>query len=822
MAISFTRPDPSSPSSVASASFTTARKGFEPAEVREFLRMVAAELARLQERERFLERELRTAQRSTSPTSVALDEDLVTKMLGEEAARILHTARDAASNIKIRSEEGAARLLREATDEAQRLREEAEIEAARRRSDATADAEAELEMAKQQGRDMVNEARAYRERVLNELARRREIARQQIEQLVHGRDRLLQAFERSRLVAVDVMAELTPLGEPSEYVNLSPTTGPVPLMVPNMPRPPERATTRSPEPVTRAVDASPADVDDTVPLTVAPVVPLVESTRVVEHEGDADSETAGVDDTVTIFVDPEFEAERRAAELAADELEPDEPVDESVDETDTSVDAPDHAALADVADVADGPDDRVVQLDITHHDPATTDAGDDREPAPVVALFAGETDRRTDGRRTDLEQVDVELVHVESVGVDEIEAEIEIEVEIEAIVVDETDETDETDEVVEVVDFGGAADTSAVLADSTNVDDAAAASPANEHPATDGPAPDPDATTVLARTSADDLFARLRAARAASVAERAVATAAREAEAAEAAEEASTVSTVSSVSGTTTGARATGDRGRSSERVQVPSAGVEVVDVVLGDDSVFATTPTAPVPYVAAADSPFARRDEALTPLITAAARKLKRVLADEQNEVLHALRRKEPVRDLVSMLATEREQAERYGSAIAGELTAAAVAGATSMGMDTSAATRQVKSARATAGATEVLVTEVVQPLRERLARCVGDADGDNTELASLVRLAYREWKNQRIDEHLDDVARTAFGRGALAGVAPGTAIRWVVDPAGQACADAEDNALGGAVSAGECFPTDHRCAPAHNGCRCMIAPAD
>ena len=131
-------------------------------------------------------------------------------------------------------------MLREATDEAQRLREEAEVEAARRRQDASADAESELVMAKQQGREMVNEARAYRERVLSELARRRELARQQIEQLMHGRDRLLQAFERSRLVAVDVMAELTPLGEPTEYVNLAPTTGPVPLMVPNQ-RPADEA-----------------------------------------------------------------------------------------------------------------------------------------------------------------------------------------------------------------------------------------------------------------------------------------------------------------------------------------------------------------------------------------------------------------------------------------------------------------------------------------------------------------------------------------------------------------------------------------------------
>src|SRR3954451_6801391 len=233
MAISFSRPDPSSPASVSAAQFQTARRGFDQGEVRDFLRMVAAELARLQERERYLERELRTAQQVSGGGVSGMDDETATRLLGEEAARILQTAREAASQIRVRAEEGSARLLREATDEAQRQREEAEIEAARRRQEASADAEAEVNMAKQQGRDMVNEARAYRERVLSELARRRELARQQIEQLIHGRDRLLQAFERSRIAAVEVMAELTPLGEPSEYVNLTPTTGPVPMMVPS-------------------------------------------------------------------------------------------------------------------------------------------------------------------------------------------------------------------------------------------------------------------------------------------------------------------------------------------------------------------------------------------------------------------------------------------------------------------------------------------------------------------------------------------------------------------------------------------------------------
>ena len=76
-------------------------------------------------------------------------------MLGEEAARILTTARESGAVIKARAEEGAGRLLRRPPTRPQRLRQDADLEAARRRSDAAADAEAELSMAKQQGREMV-------------------------------------------------------------------------------------------------------------------------------------------------------------------------------------------------------------------------------------------------------------------------------------------------------------------------------------------------------------------------------------------------------------------------------------------------------------------------------------------------------------------------------------------------------------------------------------------------------------------------------------------------------------------------------------------
>jgi hypothetical protein len=111
---------------------------------------------------------------------------------------------------------------------------------------------------------------------------------------------------------------------------------------------------------------------------------------------------------------------------------------------------------------------------------------------------------------------------------------------------------------------------------------------------------------------------------------------------------------------------------------------------------------------------------------------------------------------------------------------------------------------------------------LRERLQRCVEDGDGDNDAVTKRARAVYREWKTQRIDEQLDDVFRVAYGRGACDAIEPGTPVTWIVDPAGPACPDAEDNSLAGTVTLGEGFPTGHTCAPAHAGCRCLLALVD
>jgi len=472
--------------------------------------------------------------------------------------------------------------------------------------------------------------------------------------LMHGRDRLLQAFERSRLVAVDVMAELTPLGEPSEYVNLSPTTGPVPLMVPNQ-RPPR-------------------DSGDVVGETEA-------TSAATEIEAEVEAE-AGV------AVEPE--AEREAEAEAAAEVEPPS---------------------------------TVVLMREMHEVHQHDERDDARKAAPVVALFGGDDDT------------------------------------------DDSDDFERSD---------------------------------------DGP-----------RASVDDLFARLRAARAEAVVERA-----------QHGEADSESTDETDVTDETAGSDETAGTIEVFEVVET----VEVVDA-MGDTTmltiveelaVFQPTPEAPLVEEALDNSAFGQRDASLTPIIVASARKLKRVLADEQNEILHTLRRNEPVRNIDTMLPWQTEQASRYAAAVQPELEKAALIGAASIdGGSTKEHRADITRAGATKAAVEALTTTIVAPLRDRLERAVAEAEGDNSELATMVRGIYREWKTQRIDEHLDDVARAAFGRGALAAVVPGTHVCWMVDPNGPACPDAEDNALAGEVPAGQPFPTGHTGAPAHEGCRCMLALA-
>jgi hypothetical protein len=206
-------------------------------------------------------------------------------------------------------------------------------------------------------------------------------------------------------------------------------------------------------------------------------------------------------------------------------------------------------------------------------------------------------------------------------------------------------------------------------------------------------------------------------------------------------------------------------------------------------------------------------RDDSLETVEHDLSRRLKRVLADEQNEVLDTLRRHKPS-SLDDLLPGGSDaHVARYADAAVEGLSTAAAWGAASVDgePDGSYAALAAELGRA-----------VVVPLRERIDRSFTAAAGDVDDVTGRLRALYREWKGHHIGAAAQHYAVAAYARGAYEGVPDGTPVRWLVDRSGDACPDADDNALADSVCKGDVFPTGDRCPPAHPGCRCMVVPLD
>ncbi len=620
MAISFSRPDPSSPAAVGSAQFNVSRKGYDQGEVRDFLRMVSAELARLQEREKFLESEMRAMQTRGLSDPGVLDEATVTALLGEETARVLTVAREAAQQMRDRAAETAERIVREASAEVARLREQAEIESSRRRSDAATDSESEIELAKQQGREMVNEARAYREKLLNELAVRRELARQQIEELIRSRDRLKAAFERASLAASGVVGDLTDFDEAAEEFQQA-----VPVVI------------------------------ETKPISV------------IEPRNDSPTNVLPFD--------------REKFEDDASELVTEPEILEPVVEAENIV-----PVIQDSAPT------------IADEQPAESDDG---HRAKIVQMF-GRTSRRLHPS-TETPEVDQTAPTVPEAKTPEVK----------------------TPELIKKIE--------------------------------------------PKKSSVDDLFAKLRQAGAENVA--------------------SSVKTVKDSSHKTT---------------ETPKKAVEPPKPIEPDLKMFE------------------RRDSALIAVDEMLVKKLKRVLADEENAMLNYLQSKKAQVALEKVLPSFENQLQIFVEATSKELIEAAMSGAQSLSKSLKSDLRKkISNATVMQVLSKKLADDIVYPLRERIQKCVESSDGSASEMSSLIRSTYREWKMKQVDKIVGDISRLAYSRGAYLVLETGVKVCWMVDPNGPPCADAEDNSLAGEVNCGEKFPTGDEHPVIHAGCKCLVVPS-
>jgi cell division septum initiation protein DivIVA len=204
-------------------------------------------------------------------------------------------------------------------------------------------------------------------------------------------------------------------------------------------------------------------------------------------------------------------------------------------------------------------------------------------------------------------------------------------------------------------------------------------------------------------------------------------------------------------------------------------------------------------------DAVIARRDELLGPVTMVVSRTVKRALGDDQNRLLDRIR-SAPSLSGDELLGPESEHLAVFESAVRGQLGEAFAAGATFGGAG-SGVPDDGTVEQSTTGLAHVLVT--------MLRRQIRDGGGD---IGDRVSGAYREWRGERVERVAGDYATQAFSAGVVA-AGDDRKLRWVVTSA-TGCSDCEDNALAGAVSATEAFPTGHAHPPAHSGCRCLVAP--
>ncbi len=790
---------------IARRHFSPARKGYDPAEVRGYLHELSDLVARLQRAEGH---QLERAERAEARAELAeqLDQHRLIELLGEETARVLDAARQAASDIRTKAQESAARMVGDAQEEAHKVVEQAEHDGALRKvqilaeadairrdaesalergraagqalvdemrrhaeserermlaegEQARADAEVEAERvrvaARDEARELVGEAEVVRERMLGDLARRRRSAREQLERLNAARERLLAAYEVVRRTVDEATTELT-------------------VALPEAKAASELALRRvidEPEPTADELEAE---------LAVARMAGLVDDDAGERDERDVARLDALID-----------------GRLEVDDLHLGDVAEGRVSgpaDGPSSEDAPGRRGTA----TGTGPGERwrrfrrrlsegqggdavqAVQPSTSISEPAGPAAGATTDVLGVDAADAAEGEASADSGDTD--EADVLADAFESGETDALDP--------------ETGDDDGGDSAA----VGSGTATGAETRD----DDVAHGEAGNDDVAGGASGPADDEHEDVA-----ELFARLKAGRSDSAGPLPDAQSAGGASG-ETADGGVAVAVADSAAGAGShlavvpplasldDARA--DAAERSEEAVAEAAG-DTLDLE-ADPHTKAPDPDAEV---------LAARDDALEPVERVLGRRLKRVLADEQNEVFDLLRRDKPV-SIDDVVPGPTEHAHRYASAALADLGTAAAHGAASV---------HGEVAGSCAALADELGQSLIEPMRERITRSFDECDGDLEEVTERLRSLYREWKGQRIGEAVRHYTAAAYAFGVYEAAPAGGPLRWLVDRTGESCPDADDNALAGDVSKGEAFPTGVRCSPAHPGCRCLVVPA-
>ena len=800
--------------------FSRARKGYEPSEVRATLVQTAAELRRLRAERGRLSDELAAARAETervrrqaeSAPVVLPDDAELTRVLGEEMVKLLDDARTTAAGIAERAEEAAQGARSAAEAEAAERLEGLDEELAERRAEAEADereilerannvlaerteladeaaaelkaqAEAELAEARQaarehieagkdegafsgtvlvgleidEGRRLVVEAKTFRERILRDLAGRRKLARKQLESMRAAQERLLGAFTACAVAVESATGELH---------------------------------TALPEAKMAADDAAKRVTDDIEDVVVAmeaaiatgelPAVVLGEIGR-----PDLSGRTALTSAALPVRHD-EAELPSGVAE-AADDDGTIEPQDES--------DGVEASANEDDIDHPTGAEDSAGSAD-----DAETDGTANGEPLDEVTT--GE--HPMVGSELEWTSLDVADLLDESDGAEMSAAESPSAPtgrEHLRLVAGSTPPPAESDEEPNSAE-PAASDAEAAggvgrAADAVQTDGGAVAvvdDPADIEGAVGDIADIEVGDTVEDDIEAEseepavvgDLFARLRAERDQAVAQ------ARETLGVDDAADAE--------AGGDLDGQLTGDDDEVDPLEAFEPADDESSSIVDAEE----------------ADEILDHRDDAIGPIERGVSRRVKRLVDDEQNELLDALRRSRRNITVSGLLPDTDEQVGALMELLGADLTDAVAAGAASVAArsGTPVALGRANLERLAGQLETAIAARLVNPWRDEVATMIS-AEPDRGQLSERLRSAYRERKTVALPELASGVVVVAYNVGVAAAAKPGPGLDWVLDHGGEP-AEAHLARIRGGDPAGLIEVLSAPEVPV--GCRCML----
>lgn len=219
----------------------------------------------------------------------------------------------------------------------------------------------------------------------------------------------------------------------------------------------------------------------------------------------------------------------------------------------------------------------------------------------------------------------------------------------------------------------------------------------------------------------------------------------------------------------------------------------------------------------AAKDDALVRRSEALGDLPAQTARRLKRLLQEDHNDLLDRLRVQRGKGPLDDNLAPQEEQAARFSAGLKEALGRAFAEGRKAGGAQS--------ESDPSPAITKLVARQVVTPLRAEVSNAIAaglQAEDSASALSERANDVFRVWKGVRTQLLGEGIAYSAYHQGLLDvwRTKASSTKQWVISDEEAECPNdiCRRNADAGKVPTKNPFPSGHLAPPAHGGCTCTL----